>query len=76
MAPTTGTVLLTVPTQMAIFSLSTSPDGTVLYAAGESNEYPLVLVGLDARTGRTLAIESESDSGRAGRWPPPTPVCG
>jgi hypothetical protein len=62
LSPTTGTVLRTVPTDMAIFSLSTSPDGTVLYAAGESTRFPLVLMELDARSGRTLATESESDS--------------
>jgi len=62
LSPTTGAVLFKVPTEMAIFSLSTSQDGTVLYTAGESNSYPLVLIELDARTGRTLATEDESDS--------------
>ena len=62
LSPTTGTVLRQVPTDMAVFSLATAPDGTVLYAAGERLSFPLVLTDFDARTGRMIAGESEADS--------------
>lgn len=61
LSATTGAILHELPAGMTASSLSTSPDGSVLYVGGRRDLAPLVLSELDAHSGRLLASESETD---------------
>ena len=65
LSPETGAILHEVPPGMDISSISTSPDGTVLYAVGNEDtaNQPVVIVELDAHNGHTLARQVEQGSG-------------
>ena len=67
--PDSGMVVTKVRVDMDVQSLSTSPDGAVLYAVGsdEAEDHPLAVDELDAHTGRLLAREVENDSAGGGQ---------
>jgi len=77
LSPTTGAVVHDVSPGMDVSSMSTSPDGSVLYVVGSgdhANE-PVVMAELDARNGHTQARQVEEGGGagsvaaaRAGAW--------